>query len=58
MKSKAIAEVRRLLETRQGELKAELREIETALKGLGPRAGRRKPGLKPKPKPAPAAEPD
>jgi hypothetical protein len=39
MKSQAIAEVRRLLETRQRELKTELKEIETALKGLGPRGG-------------------
>jgi hypothetical protein len=32
MKSQAITEVRRLLETRQRELKAELREIEAALR--------------------------
>jgi hypothetical protein len=44
MKSQAIADVRRLLETRQRELKAELKEIETALKKLSPRGGRRKPG--------------
>ena len=58
MKSQAVAEVRRLLETRQRELKAELREIETALKGLGPRRRRRrKPGLKPKQEAAAAAKP-
>ena len=59
MKSKAITEVRRLLETRQRELKAELREIETALKGLGARRRRgRKRGPKPKQEVAAAPEPD
>ena len=58
MKSQAITEVRRLLETRQRELKAELREIETALKGLGPRRRGRKPGPKPKQEVAAAPEPD
>jgi hypothetical protein len=59
MKSQAITEVRRLLETRQRELKAELREIETALKGLGVRRRRgRKPGPKPKQELAAAPEPD
>ena len=58
MKSQAITEVRRLLETRQRELKAELREIETALKGLGARRRGRKPGPRPKQEAAAAPEPD
>ena len=61
MKSQAITEVRRLLETRQRELKAELREIETALKGLDVRRRRRrrrKPGPKPKQEVAAAPETD
>jgi hypothetical protein len=57
MKSPAVTEVRRLLETRQRELKAELREVETALKGLGTTRRRRKPSPKPKlskPEPGPS----
>ena len=58
MKSQAITEVRRLLEVRQRELKAELREIETALKGLGARRRRgRKSGPKLGQEVSPAPEP-